>query len=256
MKVVILCGGQGTRLREETEYRPKPMVEVGGKPIVWHIMKTYAHYGFNEFILCLGYKGDQIKQYFLNYEFLNNDFTVNLGDKDGFKVHSRINREDWRVTLVDTGEHTLTGGRIKHIQPYIDDDQFMVTYGDGVANININELVDYHESKGKIATLTGVHPPSRYGLVETDGQGEVIQFKEKPRMDEMVSAGFFVFKKDIFDLIPDEDCMLEREPFEFLATERQMTLYHHEGYWQCMDTYRDFIQLNETWSRAAPWKVW
>jgi glucose-1-phosphate cytidylyltransferase len=256
MKVVILCGGQGTRLREETEYRPKPMVEVGGMPIVWHIMKTYAHYGFNEFILCLGYKGDFIKQYFLNYEFLNNDFTVNLGDKSDFKIHSKKDREDWRVTLVDTGEHTLTGGRIKRIQSYIGDEQFMVTYGDGVANVNIDKLVHFHRSKGKVATLTGVHPPSRYGLVETDDHGEVIQFKEKPLMDEMVSAGFFVFDSAIFDYIPDEDCMLEREPFESLAAKRQMTLYHHEGYWQCMDTYRDFIELNEVWSRDAPWKVW
>jgi glucose-1-phosphate cytidylyltransferase len=256
MKVVILCGGQGTRLREETEYRPKPMVEIGGRPIVWHIMKTYAHYGFNEFILCLGYKGDFIRQYFINYEFLNNDFTVNLGDKSDFEIHSKKDREDWRVTLVDTGEHTLTGGRIKRIQSYIDDEQFMVTYGDGVANIDVEKLVDFHKSKGKIATLTGVHPPSRYGLVETDDNGEVIQFKEKPRMDEMVSAGFFVFQRAIFDYIPEDDCMLEHEPFESLAAERQMTLYHHEGYWQCMDTYRDFIELNEVWSRDAPWKVW
>lgn len=256
MKIVILCGGQGTRLREETEYRPKPMVEVGGKPIVWHIMKTYAYYGYDDFILCLGYKGDHIKEYFLNYEFLENDFTIDLGRRERPEIHNRLNCENWRVTLVDTGEHTLTGGRIKRIQSFIDDEQFMVTYGDGVANIDIAALLVHHADKGKIATLTGVHPPFRYGLVETGSCGDVVQFREKPRMDQMVSAGFFVFKREIFNFIPEEDCMLEHEPFESLAAAREMTLYHHSGYWQCMDTYRDFIELNEIWSRDAPWKVW
>ena len=255
MKVVILCGGQGTRLREETEYRPKPMVEVGGKPIVLHIMKTYAHYGFDEFVLCLGYKGDFIKQYFLNYKYIESDFTVKLGSMGDIEVHNENKRENWSVTLVDTGEHTLTGGRIKRIEPYIDGDQFMATYGDGVADINIDELMAFHADKGRIGTLTGVHPSSRYGLVETDEGGEVARFIEKPRMEEMISAGFFVFERDIFDFIPEEDCMLECEPFEALVAERQMNLFHHKGYWQCMDTYRDFLELNDIWSREAPWKA-
>jgi len=256
MKVVILCGGQGTRLREETEYKPKPMVEVGGRPILWHIMKIYAHYGFTDFILCLGYKGEVIKEYFLNYEFMNNDFTINLGSQEEFTIHRTNSREDWRVTLADTGEDTLTGGRVRRIRPYVDGERFMVTYGDGVADIDIGALVRHHLAGGKVATLTGVHPTSRYGTVETDGKGRVTKFIEKPRLEDIVSAGFFVFERGVFDYIPKTDCMLEREPFERLAAEEEFTVYRHEGYWQCMDTYRDFLHLNEIWKRGAPWKVW
>ena len=258
MKVVILCGGRGTRLREETEYRPKPMVQVGGRPILWHIMKIYAHYGFKDFIICLGYKGDMIKEYFLNYEAMNNDFTIPLGNYSNIQYHSNHQERDWRVTLADTGEETQTGARVEKIENYIDGDLFMLTYGDGVANINIKDLVEYHKSHGKIGTMTGVHPSSRFGeLVIRDNKIEV--FNEKPQVTEgLINGGFFVFNKTFFKYLQEDDnCYLEKEPLENLAAEGELMVYPHEGFWQCVDTYRELELLNNLWKfRNPPWKVW
>lgn len=258
MKVVILCGGKGTRLREETEYRPKPMVRIGDKPILWHIMKTYSHYGFNDFVICLGYKGDMIKEYFLNYEAMNNDFTIQLGNHSNIQYHSNHQERGWCVTLADTGEETQTGARVKRIENHIDGDLFMLTYGDGVANINIKELVEYHKSHGKIGTMTGVHPSSRFGeLVINDNKIEV--FNEKPQVKEgLINGGFFVFNKTFFKYLKEDDnCYLEKEPLETLAADGELMVYPHEGFWQCVDTYRELELLNNLWkSRNPPWKVW
>jgi len=256
MKVVILCGGFGTRLREETESKPKPMAEIGGKPILWHIMRTFAHHGFNEFVLCLGYKGEVIKNYFLNYEPLNSDFSIDL--KTGnIELHRETNDQDWRVTLVDTGLNAMTGARVKRVLQHIDDDQFMLTYGDGVTDLNIKELVKFHESRGKIGTVTGVSPPSRYGDLDIIGD-RVASFREKPQTGEsVISGGYFVFNREFFDYLSEEDnCVLEREPLERLSSDDQLGVYAYKGFWQCMDTYRDYVYLNELWDQGrAPWKV-
>ena len=257
MKVVILCGGFGTRLREETELRPKPMVEIGGKPILWHIMKTFAHYGFKEFVLCLGYKGDVIKNYFLNYERLNNDFTVHLGTGD-IQVHNQHDEQGWQVTLVETGLNTMTGARLKRVEEYIDGDEFILTYGDGVIDLDINALVDYHQSKGKIGTVTGVSPRSHYGELDIS-DGRVLSFREKPQgRDSFISGGYFVFSKEFYKYLSDEEsCVLEREPLERLAEDGELSVYTHPGFWQCMDTYRDYLYLNDLWTGGnAPWRVW
>ena len=257
MKVVILCGGFGTRLREETEVRPKPMVEVGGKPILWHIMKTFAHYGFIEFILCLGYKGEVIKNYFMNYEYFNNDFEVELGTG---KIHSYNQHQEqgWKVTLAETGLNTMTGARLKKVAKYIDDEIFMLTYGDGVTDCNINELLEFHKSNGKIGTVTGVSPPSRYGELAISGN-TVVSFQEKPQThDSLINGGYFVFNRQFFDyLADDEGCVLERAPLEQLASDNQLSIYSHHKFWQCMDTQRDHVYLNELWDQGlALWKVW
>jgi glucose-1-phosphate cytidylyltransferase len=255
MKVAILCGGLGTRLREETEYKPKPMVEIGGKPILWHIMKIYSSYGFNDFILCLGYKQNVIKEYFVNYEYMNNDFTINLNSKKKITCHNTHN-ENWNVTLVDTGLETKKGTRIKIIEPYIKEERFMLTYGDGVGNINIKELIDYHIRKGKIATFTGAHSISRFATVETDKNGEIIDWSEKKTLERQINAGFFVMEREIFSYLND-DCELEEEPMKQLAQQHQVALYKHEGFWHCMDTYRDQIFLQNLWNNGqAPWKIW
>lgn len=257
-KAVILCGGMGTRLREETEYRPKPMVEIGGKPILWHIMKTYAHYGFKDFVLCLGYRGDIIKDYFLNYELLNNDLTVKLGEDKGIILHDNNNESNWNVTLSDTGDKTLKGARLKKIQKYISEDIFMVTYGDGVGNVDIAKLLDFHISHGKIGTVTGVRPPSLFGELLVDGD-EAISFSEKPQTSVgLINGGFFVFNKKFFDYLSDEDnCDLERGPLEKLTDEQELTVYFHHGLWACMDTYRDVEYLNRLWrNNQAFWKLW
>ena len=258
MKVVILCGGFGTRLREETEYRPKPMVEVGGQPILWHIMKIYSTYGFNDFILCLGYKKNMIKEYFLNYEDMNNDITVTLGKNKSIDVHSRHDENGWKVTLADTGQDAQTGARIKKVQKYVGDDSFMLTYGDGVANLNITELVKFHKSHRKTGTITGVHPSSRFGdLVIKDNQ--VMRFHEKPQVNEgLVSGGFFVFENEFFDYLrSDDDCFLEKEPLENLTAEGNLMIYKHDSFWQCVDTYRELELLNKLWkSGNPPWKMW
>lgn len=257
MKVVILCGGQGTRLREETEYRPKPLVEVGGKPILWHIMKTYAHHGFREFVLCLGYRGNMIKEYFLNYEAMNNDFTINLGQESRLHFNGAHQEQDFRVTLADTGQETMTGGRIRRIENYVDGDTFLVTYGDGLADVNITELLAFHKSHGKTATVTTVRPQSRFGILDTSDDGQVLAFNEKPQLDGWASAGFLVFNRKLFGYLGDDDCVLEREPLERLAAEGQLMAYRHDGFFFAMDTYREYLYLNELWrSGKAPWQVW
>jgi glucose-1-phosphate cytidylyltransferase len=256
MKVVILCGGLGTRLREETEFRPKPMLEVGGRPILWHIMKTYAHYGFRDFVFCLGYKGSVIKDYFLNYDAMNNDFTLCLGDRSQMVYHARHREHNIRVTLADTGQECMTGGRVKKIEQYIDGDTFLLTYGDGVCDVDISKLIEFHCSHGKLATVTSVTPLSRFGILETEGN-QVLRFAEKPKSDGCVSAGYFVLNRGIFDYLGGDDCILEREPLERLATEGELMAYPHDGFFYAMDTYREYQHLNELWNRnAAPWKVW
>lgn len=258
MKTVILCGGLGTRLREETEFRPKPMVEIGGKPILWYIMKIYAHYGFKDFVLCLGYKGEIIKEYFYNYELINNDFTIELSDNKDIEIHSDYGEKGWRVTLADTGDKALKGARLKRVEKYIDGDQFMMTYGDGVANIDIHSLLAFHHNHGKLATVTGINPASRFGGLKIKGN-QVENFSEKPRISsKFVSGGFFVFNKGIFDyLSTDDDCDLEIGLLEKIASEGQLMVYKHRGYWACMDTLRDMDYLNKLWNEnKAFWKVW
>ena len=258
MKVVILCGGLGTRLREETEFRPKPMVEIGGKPILWHIMKIYAHYGFKEFIFCLGYKGEMIKEYFYNYEVLNNDFTIELGDKKNIEIHSNHNEKGWRITLADTGDKALKGARLKRVEKYIDGDLFMVTYGDGVANVDIKSLLAFHQKHGKLATVTGINPAARFGELKVNGS-QVEHFREKPKDgDGLVNGGFFVFNREIFDYLSADDlCDLEEGPLEKIAQEEKLMVYEHTGFWACMDTLRDMDYLNELWQQnKAAWKVW
>ncbi len=258
MKVVILCGGLGTRLKEETEYKPKPMVEVGGRPILWHIMKQYSSYGFNQFVLCLGYRGDVIKDYFYNYEIRNNDFTLTLG-KDGIKTHNSHSETGWEITFAETGPYSMTGARIKKIEKYIDGDSFFLTYGDGVSSVDINKLLAFHKSHGKIATVTGVLPPSRFGELMTD---DIIveSFNEKPQVHSggFINGGYFVFNKSFFNhLSADENCILERQPLEDIVKAKELCIYKHEGFWQCMDTYRDFEYLNGLWRDGkAEWKVW
>jgi glucose-1-phosphate cytidylyltransferase len=255
MKVVILCGGKGTRLREATEARPKPLVEIGGRPIVWHIMKTYSHFGYTDFVLCLGYMSHSIKEYFLNFRALHHDITVSLGG--GVEVHNEGREEDrWNVTLVDTGLETSTAGRIKRARPYIGDSTFMATYSDGVGDVDIAALLARHRELGRTATLTGVRLPSRFGLVEADEGDIVREFHEKPMMNEWINAGYFVLEPAIFDSLNDQ-VMLEDEPMHDLAARGQLALYRHFGFWHPMDTYRDFLTLNGLWdSDLAPWRVW
>lgn len=261
MKVFILCGGQGTRLREHTEVRPKPMVEIGGRPIVWHIMKTYSHHGFDDFVLCLGYKATVIKEYFLNYQAMTSDFTVSLGRRNGLELHAAETTptEHWRVTLADTGEETMTGGRIARAAKYLDsDDLFLVTYGDGVADVDLGELIAFHQSHGGLATLTGVRPPSRFGELQTDGTA-VTAFSEKPVSGQgLINGGYFCFHRDFLRyLSQDAGCVLEREPLEACAADGQLHVYDHKGFWQCMDTFRDWQLLETRWrENRAEWKVW
>ena len=254
--VVILCGGLGTRLKEETEYRPKPMVNIGNKPILWHIMKIYSNYGFNDFILCLGYKGYIIKEYFSNYDILNNDFTIELGKNSRIINHNVHHEEGLKVTLVDTGEKALKGARLKRIEKYVKSNAFMMTYGDGLGNINIPNLIKFHESHGKIATLTGVMPPSRFGELIVD-EDKIIAFSEKPQASGgLINGGFFVFKRKIFDYLADIDsCDLEIGVLNKLAEEGELMVYKHPSEWVCMDNVRDMEYLNELWaSGKAFWK--
>ena len=255
-KVVLLCGGMGTRMREETEYRPKPMVEVGGRPLLWHIMKLYAAHGLTDFVCCLGYRGSMIKQYFLDYHALRSDVTVSLATGD--VEYASRDVEDWTVSLVDTGESSMTGARVKRVERYLgDSDLFLCTYGDGVADIDIRALVDFHRAHGRLATVTGVHPPSRFGELAIDGD-RVDRFAEKPGGDSLVSGGFFVFDRAVLDRISaDPSCVLEREPLEGLAADGELKVFRHDGYWQCADTVRDVEHLRGLWDRgAAPWRVW
>jgi len=257
MKTIILCGGRGMRLNEETEFRPKPLVPVGGRPILWHIMKTYAHYGFRDFVLCLGYRGDMVKEYFLNYEQMSNDFTIRLGRGHSVVFDGAHSEQNFCITLADTGLDTMTGGRIKKVEKYIEGDTFMVTYGDGLANVDIRAVVEYHNRHGRLATLTAVHPFSRFGMLTVDNNSSVLNFAEKPQVEEWVSAGFFVFNRGVFDYLAGDDCFLEREPLERLAHDGQLMAYKHDGFFYAMDTYRDYRFLNDSWdSGQTPWKVW
>lgn len=255
MKVVILAGGLGTRLAEETEVRPKPMVDIGGRPIIWHIMKTYAHYGHREFLVALGYKGEDIKRYFLDYRTLTSNFSVSLSDGKVAMLESES--EDWTVELVETGLDTQTGGRVKRFASRLGDETFMMTYGDGVSNINVNELLAFHASHNKLATVTAVRPPSRFGGLVFDGD-RVVEFVEKPQIGEgWINGGFFVLEPGVHDYIDGDDVIFEREPLERLASDHQLMAYKHDSYWQPMDTLREVHLLRQMWSLGqAPWKVW
>ena len=257
MKVVILCGGLGTRLREETEYRPKPMVPIGNRPILWHIMKIYAHYGHKEFILCLGYKGEVIKDYFRNYQWNTSDVTLRLGRSSAITYLSQHDEEDWTVTLLDTGQETQTGGRLQRALPHVGDDTFLLTYGDGLIDSDINQSIEFHRRHGALATLTAVKPSGRFGELALDGQ-TISAFREKPEQESAyVSAGFFVLNTAIERYLTGDACVLERGPLEQLAREGQLKAFCHSGFWQCMDTYREQELLNKRWNTgAAPWKVW
>ncbi len=255
-KVVILCGGLGTRMREETEYRPKALVEIGGRPILWHLMRIYYQYGYRKFILCLGYKGSMIKDYFLNYQCMQNDFTLRLrsGAHQVWNHSDQI--EDWEITFVDTGAETQTGGRLFRIRHHIQEEYFLANYSDGLSDINLDELVKFHKEKNKIATLSGFHARSRYGVVRVNGDGLVNYWQEKPLMNDLTPGGFFVFNKHVFDYL-DEDCILERGPLDTLSKAGELALYPHHGFWFCMDTFKESQTLNEMWSSGeTPWKVW
>ena len=256
MKIAILAGGLGTRLAEETEVRPKPMIEIGGYPIIWHIMKIYAAQGFRDFFLALGYKGEIIKRYFLDYHRLSGDMTINLSDGKA-EISASQQLEDWTINLIDTGQQSMTGGRIKRLEPFLKNETFMVSYGDGVADVNIRELLEFHRSHGKMATVTAVRPTARFGelLINED---LTTQFSEKPQTHEgWINGGFLVFEPAVLDYLPDDNSILENDALERLANEGQLVAYRHYGFWQCMDTLRDKRQLEEAWqSENPPWKVW
>jgi len=253
MKVALLAGGLGTRIREETEFRPKPMVFVGGKPILWHIMDRYAAYGFNRFVVCAGYRGEVIREYFREFQSMNSDFTVKLGAKQEIQYHDQFEEQGWEVTVTDTGEKTMTGGRLFKARRFLEDDSFLCTYGDGLADVDLKKLIEFHKSHGKIATITAVRPVSRFGVLDLDSSNAVNQFREKPQADGWINAGFFIFNKSIFNYL-DENSVLENEPLATLASENQLMAYQHEGFWQPMDTFRELTILNELWeSGKAPW---
>lgn len=256
MQAILLAGGFGTRISEETHGRPKPMIEIGAKPILWHVMKTYSHYGINDFIVCCGYMGYYIKEYFSNYFLHMSDVTFDMCN-NSVEIHNN-KCEPWKVTLVDTGLGTMTGGRLKKVAPYIKDDTFCFTYGDGVSDVNISELVNYHESHGKLATLTAVLPPGRFGALNLGARNEVLHFKEKPEGDgSWVNGGFFVLNRKVLDYIDGDDTVWEQEPLERLAEEDQLNAYRYKGFWFAMDTLRDKMKLEALWeSGEAPWKVW
>lgn len=257
MQVVILCGGLGTRLREETEYRPKPMVPVGGRPILWHIMKMYAHHGHKDFVLCLGYKGEVIKDYFRNYHWNTSDVTLTLGRNPQIRYHNTHEEEDWTVTLLDTGQTTQTGGRLKRALKHVTDDTFLMTYGDGVSNHDINASIDYHRQHDSLATVTAVKPSGRFGELALDGD-TITGFKEKPDRENIyISGGFFVFNKSVGDYLEGDDCILEKKPMEEITSGNQLRAFKHDDFWQCMDTYREQQLLDGMWNSGnAPWKKW
>ncbi|HAJ56585.1 MAG TPA: glucose-1-phosphate cytidylyltransferase [Candidatus Omnitrophica bacterium] len=256
MKTVILCGGRGTRISEETEMIPKPMVEIGGKPILWHIMKTYSRYGFNDFVICLGYRGYLIKEYFSHYFLHMSDVTIDL-EENKTVIHNTTS-EPWKITLVDTGLETLTGGRLKRIAQFVGDESFMLTYGDGLADIDIDKLLKFHRKHKVLATVTSVQPSGRFGLMDLDKSGKVKTFLEKPRGDNAwLNGGFFVLEPKVLSFISGDDIAWEKEPLEALARAGQLAAYQHEGFWKPMDTLRDKIELEKLWqSGKAPWKVW
>ena len=256
MKVVILAGGLGTRLSEETEVKPKPMVEIGGQPILWHIMKHYAHFGFKEFCIALGYRGEIVKRFFMDYHSLSGNISIDLrsGNVD---MHER-ECEDWVVRLLNTGQDTNTGGRVKRLESQLKDETFMITYGDGVCDVDLNGLLEFHRAHGRIATITAVRPPARFGGLIFDGDSIVVDFTEKPQIGEgWINGGFMVCEPEIFKYLQDDDSSLEADALESLASERQLAAYQHAGFWQCMDTLRDKRLLESLWrERRAPWKVW
>jgi glucose-1-phosphate cytidylyltransferase len=257
MKVVILCGGLGTRIRDVAQDVPKPMIAIGQNPILWHIMRRYAAYGCRDFVLCLGYKGGVVKEFFYNYVLNSRDLTVQLGAQPHISYHSPGDAEieDWRVTLADTGLYTMTGGRVGRVKRYVeDDDHFLMTYGDGLSDIDIGALIDFHKSHGRIATVTGVRPPGRFGELDIDGDGLVSGFNEKPQVSGgFISGGFFVFSKRIFDYLSEaEELVLEQEPMRALVADRQLAVFKHQGFWHPMDTYRDFKYLSDLWDSGSP----
>lgn len=258
MKVVILCGGRGTRLSEETTIIPKPMVDIGGKPMLWHIMHIYAHYGFKDFILCLGYKGEIIKNFFYNYKVLQSNFTVNLGSND-IQIHNNHNQSDWAITLVDTGLDNQTGSRIKQIEKYIDGDEFMLTYGDGLCDIDISKLYKFHKKSNKIVTITGVRPRSRYGELKVSNIGIVTEFNEKPAASQgYINGGFFVLNKNVFKYLKkDRNQRFEGEPLRKITVDKNLSMYYHDGFWEGVDTIRELGNMRSLWEKnKAPWKVW
>lgn len=257
MKLVILAGGLGTRISEESHLRPKPMIEIGGKPILWHIMKIYSSFGINDFVICCGYKGYQIKEYFFNYSLHMSDVTFNMR-KDEVTVHNRT-IEPWNVTLVDTGDSTMTGGRLRKVAPYLEgDDAFCMTYGDGVGDVNVKDLLAFHNDHGRLATMTAVAPPARFGVVEIESNAEIVSFREKPEGNvELINGGFFVLSPKVINYIDNDQTIWERQPLERLAAERQLKAFTHRGFWQPMDTLRDKNNLEELWTTGqAPWKIW
>ena len=256
MQAILLAGGLGTRLREETEFRPKPMVEVGGRPILWHIMKNLATFGITDFVIATGYKSDMIKEYFLNYEVWNNDFTIELGKRDSLQFHGAHDEGDWKVTVAYTGETTMTGGRVFKAARYLDGGTFLVTYGDGLANVDIAALQAAHAAAGTLATVSTVQPTSRFGLMDVDDHGIVQHFREKPTMDGWVNIGFFLMESGVIDYL-DNDAVLEERPLADLAAAGELSAYRHPGFWQPMDTYRESVLLNDLWNAGtAPWRTW
>ena len=256
--VVILAGGLGMRIREETEFRPKPMIPIGGHPILWHIMRMYSHHGFKRFLLCLGYKGEVIKDYFLHYDALRSDFTIRFGRRKDLRFHDRLPESGWTVTLADTGRESMTGARLQRAGRYLRSKTFMLTYGDGLADVDLRALLRFHRAHGKLATVTGVSPPSRFGELVTRGR-RVARFTEKPSgRDRQINGGFFVLERRALSyLSSDPSCSFEREPLERLAADGQLMVYEHRGFWQCLDTMRDLARLVELWEGGeAPWKVW
>jgi glucose-1-phosphate cytidylyltransferase len=260
MKVVILCGGRGTRLREETEFRPKPMLPIGNRPILWHIMKTYAHHGHKDFILCLGYKGDMIRDYFRNYLWNTCDATLRLGIEPQTRFHTRHDEEDWTVTLADTGENSMTAYRVRLIEKYLgDDDSFLLTYGDGVGDIDINASIQFQKESGQVCAMTAVHPPGRFGDLVLDQSGRVTAFNEKPQAEGgYINGGYMVCSRRLLNFLPDDpSIMLEQDPMRTLTAKGQLAAFRHEGFWQPMDTVQEFNLLNALWAKGdAPWKVW
>jgi glucose-1-phosphate cytidylyltransferase len=257
MKVVILAGGLGTRISEESHLKPKPMIEIGGKPILWHIMKGYSTYGFNNFVICCGYKGHVIKEYFADYSLYNSDVTFDFRNGNSMEVHSNTS-EPWRVTLVDTGLSTMTGGRVKRVAPYLGDGRFFLTYGDGVADVDFKKLLNFHESHGRFATITAISVEQRFGVLDIEDDGHIHSFREKSDGDgSVINGGFMVMEPKALDYIDGDSSVLERVPFERLASEGQLMAYRHGGFWQCMDTQRDKEKLEDLWAGGqAPWRTW
>jgi glucose-1-phosphate cytidylyltransferase len=260
-KAVILCGGQGTRIRGVADNIPKPLIDVGGKPILWHIMKIYSFYGIRQFILCLGYKGEAIIDYFENYHSHNHDFSMTIKDRERkkFVIEGANDKDvdDWEITFALTGESTMTGGRIKRIQKYITEDMFFATYGDGVSDVDIHSLYKFHWQNNKTVTLTGVHLPTTFGIVETDDQGKISSFREKPVLPGRINGGYFALSKKIFDVIDGDETVLEDLPFKRLVRNDEIRMYSWDGFWKCMDTFKDYSELNTMWNQGkAPWKLW